>query len=130
MYTQQYDKEKAKLNVPHNYSGNALLEEYEKKEDEKRAGEFSSDIDCEKDKVDEADEKEVMAKPKDKAFLSSVFRNLPFSNLFGSFELFKGGKFNLGSEEIIIIAVSAFLIFTKGADTELGVMLLLLLFIS
>ena len=70
MYTQQYDKEKAKLNVPHNYSGNALLEEYEKKEDEKRAGEFSSDIDCEKDKVDEADEKEVMAKPKDKAFLS------------------------------------------------------------
>ena len=129
MYTQQYDRETAKISVPNNYSGNALLETFEIKQ-EKGSADKNQNFNETGEIRTEEKESEVMAKPKDKPFFSSVFKNLPFGNLFGGFDFFKNGKIKLGGEEIIIAAVALFLIFTSDGDTELGIMLLLLLFIS
>lgn len=128
MYTQQYDRETAKISVPNNYSGNALLETFDSKKEKDTSDKNQSFIEPGEMRAEE--ESEVMAKPKDKPFFSSVFKNLPFGNLLGGFDFFKNGKIKLGSEEIIIAAVALFLIFTSDGDTELGIMLLLLLFIT
>ena len=127
MYTQQYDRETAKISVPNNYSGNALLETFETKQEKDTSDKNQSFGET---KETRREESEVMGKPKDKPFFSSIFKNLPFGNLHGGFDFFKNGRIKLGGEEIIIAAVALFLIFTSNGDTELGIMLLLLLFIT
>ena len=131
MYAQQYEKEKTKINVPNNYSGNALFESIDIKEENERTDEsvFPNESHNREHSQDFSDS-EVLARPKEKSAISSLLKNLPFGNMFGGVDLFKGGKIKFGSEEIIIIAIALFLIFTAGADKELGLMLLLLLFIS
>ncbi len=65
--------------------------------------------------------------------LSGITRMPIFSSLFG-----KGGLLgeigfstpHIGTEELIIIAIAAFIFFTKGGDKETALILLLLLFIN
>ncbi len=53
----------------------------------------------------------------------SSFRTLLPNNLFHSFE-------NFGLEEILIIGIAAFLLFSKSSDRELALMLLFLIFVK
>ncbi len=61
-------------------------------------------------------------------FLSSLgLGNFSLGTIFGG----DGGIFqNIGIEEILILAVAAYLIFSGSGDIECAIMLLLLLFIS
>ncbi len=55
-----------------------------------------------------------------------------FPNLFGGGGIFGAGGFlsNIGIEEILIIAVAAFLFLSNDGDIECAIMLVLLLFIA
>jgi hypothetical protein len=109
MYTRDFQSESDSIQIPTHYDGTALYNEAPP----------SEEVYEECSKIVENKEKEPSFL--DKLHLKSTF---PFVQ-----SLFKK-DFKIGTEELIIIGVIAFLIFTKGADTELGMMLLLLLFIS
>jgi hypothetical protein len=73
---------------------------------------------------------EASASPKtDDGFLSSLFGKNPFG---GIKSLFGGGDFlsSFGAEELIIIGIILFLLFSKGADKECALILGVLLFIK
>ena len=101
MYTRDFGTEEARRSVPDSYCGNLFSEESE-------APVHSEN--CE--------EKET----------SSVFHSLltkPFD--FKSLPIFKKG---FGTEEILIIGIAAFLLFSKGGDKECAIILLLSLFLG
>ena len=129
MYTQQYKREDSAINVPENYSGNALLEDKPKAPKTDNGEAFKQKVPWENEDKNDCSN-EAMAKPKEHGAFSGLFKSLPLGNLFPSFNFFGKGDFKITSEEILIIGVALFLIFTSGADTELGLMLILLLFIK
>lgn len=128
MYTREYSSDAPRIAVPENYSGNALAESGAKAEIQEGEEALSKKAAWESE--DAPKDTEVMGRAKDGGFFGGILKNLPFSNIFDGFDIFKGSKIKLGGEEIIIIGVALFLIFTSGADTELGIMLMLLLFIK
>ena len=132
MYTRSYYPESEGIKIPENYDGNAFLKA-EVKQEEKS-------IDAES-----LPKEEVLRAPWDvsekaeevigKAELSSrgfsvFFDKLPINSLTGFLPFFKGGKFSLGNEELLITAIALFLLFSHGGDKECAIMLLLLLWIK
>ena len=109
MYRGSYYAEDEKLMPPANYDGTALLQEevYDKEED------GSLEASC----------------PKDASRGGSAPLNIPLlSGLFsgeGGIRLPK-----IGTEEILILAAAAFLLFSKSGDKECAIFLLILLFIN
>ena len=59
---------------------------------------------------------------------SGIFSKKLFD--FSSFPFFKDGKLNIGSEEIIILALAALFFFSKDGDRECALILLLTLFLN
>ena len=131
MYTRPYD-ERIGIVIPESYSGTALRDG-EAKVDEPDALETSTGASSEqrnpweKDSIHSKDSEENRDSEPAGSFLS----RLPFGNLFGG--ILGNGKFGLqkiGTEEILIIATAAFLLFSKDGDKECAIMLILLLFLS
>ena len=74
---------------------------------------------------------EVMSKPKsNEGFFSTFMEKLPFGNFFNNINLFKNGKIDFGTEELLIIGIALFLLFSKNGDKECSLILLFLLFIK
>ena len=143
MYTRNYFSDAEALTIPKNYDGTALRES----EDIERAPlEVGRDaigdakispiadipvfIPSEEFTPEKEEKREVS--DSDGATRASLFSNFPLKGLLsGGFSNMLGlDKFKLGSEEILIIAVAAFLFFTKGADKECAIILLLLLLVN
>ncbi len=101
MYTRDFGTEEVK-NVPDSYCGNLFKEE--------------------------CDEPLHSEKMEEKGGTVSVFRSL-FGKGFDlrGLSLFKHG---FGTEEILIIGIAAFLLFSKDGDKECAIILLLSLFLS
>ena len=135
MYTRPYD-DNAGIIIPESYSGTALREEppiSETHETEQASATPRPDASggrnpWEKDTTVHNDS----PMKNDKAVPTGSFlSNLPFGNLLGG--IFKNERFGLqkiGTEEILIIATAAFLLFSKDGDKECAIMLLLLLFLA
>lgn len=122
MYTRAYFPEEEKIKVPENYVGNAFgSEEINAKKSDTPpivAEPVSSDAE------------EATMKHSDSSFGGGL-RNFSFSRLFDGLDIFKGGAFkNIGTEEILIIGIALFLLFSQGGDKECAIMLFLLLFIK
>ncbi len=116
MYTRNFGNgEDEGIMIPEKYSGIAFGESREGGIEEEKL-QKSESVMCEKDAV----KKESLLHGFGKYFPKGIFDSLPF---------FKGG-FKLGTEEILIIAVAAFLFFSKDGDKECALILLMLLFIS
>ncbi len=83
--------------------------------------------------VDENDDVEAMSKKDDDggSWLGSLFQKLPFSGFLEGKRLgpMRFDTFKLGTEEILLIAVALFLLFTKNGDKECAIILLCLLFV-
>lgn len=116
MYSRNYFQDDKAPSPPENYSGIALS-------DEATVQECSAE--------DRADSEPTLANADGNSESKSVFANLfdkdrgIFNGLFGGgIKSFLG---KIGTEEILIIAVAVFLLFSKEGDKECAIMLLLLL---
>lgn len=125
MYSRSYYPESQdRINIPENYDGTALLERQDQIID---SGE----------EVSFTETKEASATPgqayRETSILDGIGK-LPFlSGIFGNGGLFPGINLKMpkiGTEEILILATAAFLIFSKSGDRECGILLLLLLLIN
>lgn len=108
MYTRNFSRDDEGISIPQNYDGTSLL--YDGSQREEKSEECP--------KIEE--NKEYTPSWLDKIGIKSYFPRLD--------EIFKKG-FKLGTEEIIIIALIVFLIFSKSADIESILILIALLFI-
>ena len=130
MYTRSfYPEGREDLTIPKNYDGTALSHPNTetastyRENDEKAAHEnfFKEDFDEPCANIFSSEKNDSGG------FLSGLFSKLQIKNLGG---IFKGGEkeLKIGTEELIIIGISLFLLFSKSGDKECGVLLLLLLF--
>ena len=135
MYTRAYYPEEEKISVPENYDGTALREHSdtaEAKAPEREEIPLRAPWDVPKAEAEEEKEasEAVMSQPRQEGFLGGILKKLPIKSLFGGLDVFSADTFKLGSEEILIIGVALFLLFSKGGDRECAIMLLLLLLIK
>ncbi len=115
MYTREYESEGAKILIPESYGGVAFNENESSPSREEAEGEaVAASVHTEKEE------------PCDSKSASALMSRLPFGNHIGKLL----GDFKLGTEEIIIIAAAAFLLFSKERDIECALILIALLFIS
>jgi hypothetical protein len=118
MYTRQYNDEGRELRIPENYVGTAFSE---------------PQLPEEKDFEGETESEEYTSVSSEKAtrgdgFLSGLFGK-GLSELIPA-SLFSGIPKSLGTEEILLIGVAAFLFFSSSHDVLTAVILLALIFIK
>lgn len=132
MYTRSYFQDDEKISIPENYDGNAFREDsvgqIKESEIPKDNFEKADAESCEECFISNGTKRE--RQDTGPGFISTFFQRFQPSALFDKFELFKGGRFDLESEEILIIGIALFLFFSEGKDIECALMLLLLLFIK
>lgn len=136
MYTRSYYGGEEKLSVPENYDGYAFSEEMNKvqtsdnteKQEEKNELKAPWDIqNCESEEKAE----EVAAKPREhEGVFYALMEKLPFGKMLGNMNFFKNGAIDFGTEELLIIGIALFLLFSKNGDKECSLILLFLLFIK
>ena len=108
MYTRDYSDDISDIRVPKNYAGTAISSEEEP--------EPTEDVPSAK-----------MVENKEN--IPSWFDKIQLKSLFGGVGSLFSGKTKLGFEELIIIGLIAFLIFSKNYDIECIIMLAALLLI-
>ena len=136
MYTRSFFPTENNLAVPQNYDGTAFdisptepEARIEIGKDTAKERKVSPQIEPSYREADEREPKieniseEVSVGAIPKGFLSGI---LPH----GLGGIFEKGFPSLGTEEILLVAVAAFLFFSKGGDRECALMLLLLIFIN
>lgn len=141
MYTRTYQAEEEKITVPENYDGNAFREEPAIAPDTPEE-EVSVFLQAEESKnlsftqetptpQKKPESEEVSAKPKgESGILSGLFKRGRVFPIFENIPFLKNGFSDIGTEEILIVAVAIFLLFSKSGDKECAIMLLLLLFVK
>lgn len=141
MYTRSYGEgEKEMIRIPEKYDGTVFMDSEEKNKESNESQEIAASkihneklygIPCEPEKKEVCDTRHDNHRFDLKSLGSFDFlKKIPFFNSFSEkgFGNFLPIKF--GSEEILIMAVLAFLIFTKSADIESILMIFLLLIIK
>ena len=134
MYSRSYTERGSGILIPESYGGTAFIEETEEKTVTETP--IVPELNGEKERAEKSDlpteeERREDSVPVGASPLSGLFGKLPFGNLLGN--VFGNGRLGLqsiGTEEILIIATAAFLLFSKDGDKECAIMLLLLLFIT
>ena len=137
MYTRSYFPEEERINVPDNYDGSAFGGEG------MDTGLTNVQPSVAEPKVSPRDvptfAEEAVASEEvheEKAESAGIFGSLFSKLLFGSIlpsglgNLFKFDKLKIGSEEILLIGIALFLLFSKDGDKECAIMLILLLFVT
>ena len=136
MYTRSYYPEQEKLTVPDNYDGYAFSEEKsepqtkEQTDNQENTAPLKAPWDI---PIEPAEEKaeEVLASPKEyESTFGGLVGRFPFLKSFGRFDLFKKGLSDFGTEELLIIGIALFLLFSKSGDKECSLILLFLLFVK
>ena len=121
MYAQSYQDENSRT-IPDTYSGVALRDSQNATNDNEEIMANSSPI---------KNPWENPCQSKDDKKQSGGFLNDAFTSIVNAFGFGKGERsFKLGTEEILIIGVAAFLLFSKERDIECIIMLVALLLIS
>ena len=133
MYTRSYYSEDEKINVPENYNGTAIREPLENAPPEEaiESEPLRAPWDIPSDEASKASSEAVITKKdSDSSFFGNILRRLPISPKMLGGELFKLRLEKIGFEEILIIGIALILLFSKEADKECALMLLLLLFVK
>ncbi len=124
MYSRSYFKDTQAPSPPENYSGVALTDEAEVFEERASSNPWENEsVSAQTPPKEEQEEESVGVFGQLFGKSGSPFTSL--SRLFGSGE--KGIFHNIGAEEILIIAVAAFLLLSKEGDNICAIMLLCLL---
>ena len=114
MYSRSYNDRSDGVMIPDGYSGTALPLGVHTEEAEE---EISTSVDVHDDESESA------------GLFSGLLSRLPLGGLSDILPKNLGIK-RFGTEEILILAVAAFLLFSHDGDLECALMLLLLLFIN
>lgn len=128
MYTRSYYTEDEKIAVPENYNGEVFVKEEATAEPtEPVLKEVCGEpLRAPWDAPPPQSESPYPKKPpKSDGILGGFLEKIAHAPIFKGDEAFK-----LGTEEILIIGVALFLLFSKGGDRECAIMLLLLLLIK
>ncbi len=124
MYTRTYNDEKSNIIIPESYGGTALYESAEDKFDNVSDPPKNP---WESDAAAAASAPVNEGKSEPTSFLSKIKIPAFLSNIFNSDNF---GLQKIGTEEILLIAVAAFLFFSKDGDKECSLLLLALLFLK
>ena len=138
MYTRNYYSENEKISVPENYDGNAFNEKKETRESKaEQAPPVKEELPplrapWDMSKYDDRSvAEEAMAIPRShEGFLGELMGKMTFGSLFRKGDLFKNAFSDFGTEELLIIGVAFFLLFSKNGDKECAFILLFLLFVK
>ena len=115
VYSRNYDTTED-FSVPKNYDGTAFGA---RKEDSAPSAEPSNE-----------GAKEAFAPPQEGGFFSSLLGKIPFASSLSAFGLPAPLRMpEIHGEELLIIAVALFLLFSKNGDKECAIILLILLFV-
>lgn len=131
MYTRSYYTDDEKIRVPENYDGLAIEKEPTREEAEERVNDAPEPSNIKFKAPWEDIEKED--KTTEEAVSRAVHQGGIFDKIPTLFDgIFKKGLFDIkiGTEELLIIGIAAFLLFSKNGDRECSVLLLLLLFVK
>lgn len=119
MYSRSYSTEGENMLIPDGYAGTALplgVHSEPVEEEAERSAPVSIDTDAER--------------TENVGIFSGFLSKLPFGELSNLLPFRHVGIKHFGTEEILILAVAAFLLFSRDGDTECAIMLILLLFIG
>ena len=124
MYTRSYSNETEDIIIPDKYGGTSFYHAQEETGDNRTAGTKNP-----------WEETNIHTSENEKDEESIESSTTPTKGYLGGFlsRFFKNDNFSLqkiGTEEILIIAAAAFLLFSKEGDKECAIMLLLLLFLG
>ena len=122
MYTRNFFPEQSTdINIPENYDGVALRESDD---------DFSEKEIHNKEGVTTSTSAKTQCGNEESGFVGWL-KKLPFKIPYLEEKVASNGFFsNFGTEELLIIGIALFLIFSSAHDIECGVMILLLLFIK
>lgn len=123
MYAQSYQDEKL-LGIPDTYSGTALRDTQGLLNEE---AERSTEVSASKNPW-ENESKDESAEKSGKGWLSDVFDSI--TSQLGLKARTRNFNLKFGTEELLIIGVAAFLLFSKERDIECALMLAALLLIT
>ena len=136
MYSRSYNGEEARVAIPENYDGTA----FSKIENEVHTRPIIPTVSEPKfsrgDAFPPLEDKEKKDVPcgectEEERKKPSFLQRIPFvKSKDGKIEGVRLFDFKMGCEELLIIGVALFLLFSKEGDVECAIMLLLLLFIS
>jgi len=134
MYTRSFYKEDNGISLPDGYDGNAFSAGEEVRDAPSAVAATAEpkvsprDIPPEEECFTEVNEKEV----EEAGFFSSIFSKFQGKRLFdkGGLGFLNLDKFKLGTEEILLIALALFLLFSKDGDKECAIILLCLIFVN
>ena len=125
MYSRSYYPDSERMSLPENYDGTAFME---------RPTVEAAEDTVEPTVSDNTDSQVFNATEEHQQRHQSPLENIPLlSGIFGKGGLFGGLGLHsptIGTEEILILAMAAFLFFSKSGDRECALILLLLLFIG
>ena len=125
MYSRSYYPESERMSLPDNYDGTAFIE---------RPTLESAEEPVEPPVIDNADSQVFKGTDEHRHRQQSSIEGIPLlSGIFGKGGLFGGLGLHsptIGTEEILILAMAAFLFFSKSGDRECALILLLLIFIN
>ena len=124
MYTRTYSDEHSGILIPESYGGTLLSQPHTSEktpEEDKGKNPWEEEVDKTSKEPTEAENIQASAQASKfqmPAFLTNIFKNSNF------------GLQKIGTEEILIIATAAFLLFSRDGDKECAIILLLLLFLG
>ncbi len=134
MYTRNYFQDDENISIPENYDGNAFREDVKEPPIQSHNGDRLIPPFTPHSRTEEEcaafEDAERKKRDGDSGFVSTFLQKLQPSSLFEKFNFFNGGHFDFGGEEIMIIGIALFLLFSEGKDIECALMLLLLLLIK
>ena len=119
MYSRSYSGDNENMLIPDGYAGTALP-----------LGVHSEPIEDETEKTEPVSIDKESEKTENVGIFSGLLSKLPFGDLSRLLPFGHVGIKRFGTEEILILAVAAFLLFSRDGDTECAIMLILLLFIG
>ena len=132
MYTRSYYSNDEKLSVPENYDGNAFGDEKKdiasQSEEKETYKPVENNIQPPRRETSEKTEA-VIGNAREGGLFNTILQKSHLGNIFGKIDIFKNGFSDIGTEEILIVGIALFLLFSKSGDKECAVMLLLLLFV-
>ena len=137
MYTRSYFPEEDSISIPKNYDGNAFGDTSDTVGIPTSVAEITKisprDRIAIEDSIEnepEAEEIQVSSRSIEKE--ASAFKGFQLGKFLpdGLKSLLNFDSFHIGTEEILIIALALFLLFSKGGDKECSIILLLLLLIN
>ena len=137
MYTRSYFPEEDSISIPKNYDGNAFGDTVDTVGIPTSVAEITKISPRDKiaieDSIEGEPEREEAPPLTDQAEKSTpVFKGFQIGNFLpaGLKSLLSFDSLHIGTEEILIIAIALFLLFSKGGDKECSIILLLLLLIN